>query len=98
MIEEIYEEKMKKVKVDEKIYCDICGNEINKKDGYYALMTGHNDWGNDSCDSIEHYELCSKECLTEKFNMYLERSKGKINTEYFEVDHRKGYEVELRRD
>ena len=25
---------------------------------YYYVTTAHNDWGNDSCDSIEHYDIC----------------------------------------
>lgn len=45
MIKDIYETKMKKVKVDEEIYCDVCKKKINAKKGYYSLVIGHNDWG-----------------------------------------------------
>ena len=91
MKKEFFEEKMTKVRVGVTYYCDVCQKEIKRHKGFYRLMTGHNDWGHDSCDSIKHFELCSKECLQKKFDEYKERSNGAINTEYFEVDHEKGY-------
>ena len=52
--------------------CDVCGKEFNYKPRYdkvkiavyYQITTGHHDWGNDSCDSIEHTDACSDECLS----------------------------------
>ncbi len=52
--------------------CDVCGKEIPPttiphKYGepiydYYEVVTHHNDWGNDSVDSYEHFDACSPEC------------------------------------
>lgn len=78
--------KTEKVMVSEKRYCDICGEEITGS--YYEIMTGHHDWGNDSCDSIEHKDACSVKCLNDIFSQYCERAgKGRDNTEYIEIDH-----------
>ena len=48
-------------------YCDVCGNKIDDDMNYWDLQTGHNDWGNDSVDSIENFDICSERCLKEKF-------------------------------
>ena len=62
--------------------CDICGKDIHK--GYWTLTTGHNDWGNDSCDSTKHFDLCSKECVQKKLEEYFEDCTcGR--THYFEL-------------
>ena len=92
MIEKYYEEKqvIKKVCVKEVCKCDVCNKEIKKGKGYYHVTTGHNDWGNDSCESIENYDICSENCLNKIFQQYLERSaENENNTEYFEVNHEK---------
>lgn len=78
------------------IYCDVCHKKINDtkttlSNGYhplkwyYEVTTGHNDWGNDSIDSIEHKDICSVECLNKEYDKYLERTNNKFNSEYFEV-------------
>lgn len=36
--------------------CDDCGKEL--KNLYAYVVTYHNRWGNDSCDSFEYYEFC----------------------------------------
>jgi len=69
-----YEEKMVKqrVAVETKVYCDVCGKEITRdnKDAGYDVQTHHSDWGNDSVDSFEYFDLCSIECLTKHMNEY----------------------------
>ena len=46
------------------IKCDICrkvipvGRDVYDKCKYYDVKTGHHDWGNDSCESIEHHDIC----------------------------------------
>lgn len=73
--------------VGETTYCDICNKEINTNKGYWELTTGHHDWGNDSCESIEHFDVCSEICLMNKFSEYLNESgKDDYNTMYFEVE------------
>lgn len=43
--------------------------------------------GNDSDDSIEHFDVCSEICLMSKFSEYLDESgKNDWNTKYFEVE------------
>jgi hypothetical protein len=51
--------------------CDICGKEFNYKPrgkekiaSYYHIRTGHYDWGNDSCESVENRDACCDECLS----------------------------------
>lgn len=75
----------KQVCVKETICCDICKKEIDK--GYWELTTGHHDWGNDSCESIEHFDICSEDCLRIKFDEYVKDSgRNNYNTMYFEVE------------
>lgn len=78
---------------DYKIYCDVCGHKIDpdKTRQIFRVKTGHNDWGNDSCDSIEYKDVCSSECVEFVISEYLERSNNKnrgINSEYIEVRNR----------
>lgn len=75
--------------------CDICGKtiyEINdakrtRHNEYWHLSTGHNDWGNDSCESVESLDLCSKECCIKALEKYLDEYSGSRNTGYFELRH-----------
>lgn len=73
-----------KVCVKETRHCDICNGVINK--GYWKLTTGHYDWGNDSIDSIEDFDVCSGDCLREKFDEYVSESWDDYNTMYFKVE------------
>lgn len=82
--------KTEKVLVSEKMYCDVCGKEIKKGKPFYRVETGHCDWGNDSCDSRQHYDICGPECLGEMFDRYVKRShdgRTIANTEYIEIEH-----------
>lgn len=70
-------EKIQVVSVEKKvksIECDNCECEILKtdKDHYYEVTTSHNRWGNDSIDSIERLDLCSRWCLEANFNSYFD--------------------------
>ena len=89
------------VVVCERCACDICGKtiyEINdtfpiklttrtRHDEYWHLTTGHYDWGNDSCESVESLDLCSKECCIKALEEYLYKYSGSRNTGYFELRH-----------
>ena len=59
------------------VECDMC-NEIipvkaklfDRPDHYFEVMTGHNDWGNDSVDSYETHDICPK-CVAKFIEDYL---------------------------
>lgn len=70
--------------------CDRCGKLILKKNEdktiycigkHWKLTTGHDDWGNDSCDSIVYKDICSIECLEKELHEYA----SCFGTAYFEV-------------
>lgn len=78
---------VEKVCIGETTYCDVCKKMIDTNKGYWELTTGHHDWGNDSGDSIENFDVCSEICLMSKFSEYLNESeKNDWNTMYFEVE------------
>ena len=60
------------------VECDICNNVIpvkdrrwdDKSDQYFEVTTGHHDWGNDSCESIETVDVC-RECILKFIEDYL---------------------------
>lgn len=74
MIKKITQKVMKEVEetVSEIGICDICGKDFNYKPwlykdriaSYYHIRTGHHDWGNDSCESVEYRDACCDECLS----------------------------------
>jgi len=73
----VYEMVTKEVKekISELITCDECGAVI-KDWKHYEVTTHHSDWGNDSIDSYENLDLCSKECLIKNMKEYFESSNG----------------------
>lgn len=76
-----------KVCVKETMYCDVCNRVIDNDADYWELTTGHHDWGRDSIDSIENFDICSEACLREKFDEYVrESSSSWYNTMYFNVE------------
>lgn len=80
-------EVTERVLIGETMYCDICGKEIKKDTGYWNVTTGHHDWGNDSHESIEHFDVCSDSCLLMKFSGYINASyRDDFNTKYIEVE------------
>ena len=69
------------------MHCDVCTGVIDDNGAYWELTTGHCDWGHDSVDSIEHFDICSAPCLREKFDRYVgESGSSEWNTMYFEVE------------
>ncbi len=85
---EVKEVVTAKVRALEGIKCDVCGRIIkpdrfrSQKNKYYDVTTGHNDWGNDSCESRKHTDVCP-ECVNEFVTKYLDAADG---TEYIEID------------
>ena len=102
MIKKITKKVLKEVvEVESEIgICDICGKEFNyepwigwigndKVARYYHIVTGHNDWGNDSCESIEYHDFCCAECAKKFVNEYIDEAGGinNINTKYITINH-----------
>lgn len=89
MVDRKYEIKEHKVVertlVSERRYCDICSKGITGP--YWHVTTGHNDWGNDSRESIENMDVCSVECLDEVFDNYCKESDSPYTTRYIEIEH-----------
>ena len=100
MVKDVMKKVMKEVEVydGEIITCDCCNKDIydsTKKEKYlkgfasiklkyFSLATGHHDWGNDSIDSKEYFECCSKECLMETIEKFLDKNKDSY-TAHFEM-------------
>lgn len=84
------EVKIATPRIVEYIKCDCCGKKIVPYQGYgketeseYVQMTtGHHDWGNDSCDSIETHHYCKK-CAAQKASEYILDLCG---SEYLELE------------
>lgn len=69
------------------IKCDVCGKIIEppsiedqykwmeKPYTYYAVKTGHHDWGNDSIESIEERDICI-DCIGKFVTDYLKDENG----------------------
>lgn len=53
---------------------------------YYHVTTGHNDWGNDSIDSLKSKDICPL-CLINEYSDYVDRSSKGFNSEYIEIKH-----------
>ncbi len=83
---EIYKEEVvteeithkKRIKIGVK--CDVCGKNI--KGDFWNVITSHNDWGNDSCDSVERFDVCSRECIDKKIDEYMQNCKHSYTQEF----------------
>lgn len=72
--------KTVKYKITKAIKCDVCHKEILGK--YWQLTTHHNGWGNDSIDSYEYFDLCSRECINKKLDEYIKACKNSYTQEF----------------
>jgi hypothetical protein len=72
----------------EGVECDICKKFIparpwrQPESKYFRVTTGHNDWGNDSIESIEHYDICPN-CINKFMTDYISDTDG---TEYMNIE------------
>lgn len=57
------------------IRCDRCGDNIKESEVYYNVVTHHNDWGNDSIDSYENFDLCN-DCYLPFTENYFKKATG----------------------
>ena len=70
--------KIEDVVIKEEVYCDECGKLIQPQKWFFGetvykgftVITHHSDWGNDSVDSYQHLDICSKECLHKNISEY----------------------------
>lgn len=82
-VEEVVVSKRHRI---EGIQCDICKNIITptkfkeNSSRYFEVTTGHNDWGNDSYESIHHADICPN-CIVDYIANYIQHVKG---SEYFD--------------
>ena len=85
-VEVVYRTK----RTEKGIRCDVCERFIEADDDwasrerrkYFKVMTGHRDWGNDSCDSIEHLDICPN-CIDKFVSDYLHDGS---DTAYIEIE------------
>lgn len=52
------------------IKCDCCKTKLDCEEypeGWHKISTYHEEWGNDSVDSWEYYDVCSPECYEKQF-------------------------------
>ena len=78
------------------VKCDVCGrvikapseqdqyNWLDDKYKFYVVTTGHNDWGNDSFESVRQYDICP-ECITKFVSDYLADKKG-YRSAYIDIE------------
>ena len=69
--------------------CDICDKEIKK--GYWGICRHHDDWGNDSVDSYEYWDVCSQECAKKLVDTFFKMSGGRLsqpNTYKLKIEHK----------
>ena len=101
-IDSLVIKKIERMPSTETCTCDICGRLIYKRSlqatdelpknnslySFWEVTTGHNDWGNDSGDSIKKYEICSSTCLQGLIDVYKkDSSRCQRNTEFIKADH-----------
>lgn len=68
------------------VECDICNKIIpvlkRGENRYFEVTTGHRDWGNDSCESVETIDICP-ECVSKYVSDYL---RDCSNTGYLRIE------------
>ncbi len=78
-----------------KTVCDGCGEEVDGEAprSWEHFMSGHSEWGNESCDSVEWHDACSLSCLAE-----VARTELRYMSDPLESLKVAGLNVELLRD
>ena len=87
----------------EGIKCDYCNAIIPavadpftcKYPQYYDVLTGHRDWGNDSCESMEWHDICP-DCINAFVSEYL--SNIGYSTKYIEIEEKYVCPVKVDKD
>lgn len=58
------------------ITCDECKQKIRASQDYFEVNTYHDNWGRDSIDSHEHFDICDRECLIIHMEYYYKQNTG----------------------
>jgi hypothetical protein len=68
--------------------CDCCGKESTEAypDGWHIFSSMHGEWGNDSVDSVEHWDVCNPLCFAGIIKRVLEENKGYRSLEIDDMD------------
>ena len=69
------------------IECDICKKTLPLPTMYFTVITGHHDWGTDSCESRIYRDVCP-DCIDKYVNDYL---KDCSDTGYIEINKERAY-------
>jgi len=83
IIEKVTETVTKEMNKVTHLKCDICGKIFTGP--YWIASVHHNDWGNDSIDSYEGYDLCSENCVGIVFQKYMNDCKHS-NTQFLSLE------------
>jgi len=88
---EVKETKLVEVskEVTVSIECDCCktkhfGNTLPTS--WHSFTHGHEDWGNDSFESIETFHCCSVHCYSRLLSISVEYMKANDNTKTCKID------------
>lgn len=69
-------------KITTQINCDYCKSDIESNQSHFNIITGHNEWGNDSCESIKEFHACSAKCLKKAIAYYVDSER---KSQYIEI-------------
>ena len=78
MIKRLREQVIEEKVVEEIVTCDSCGKQTEH---YIEAVTGHDDWGNDSCESEERHQFCSWNCAMQFMCGWLDWEHGGNNSD-----------------
>ena len=84
-------------KIEEEVFeiiCDVCGRihkGMDLPNKWHNISMHHNEWGNDSVDSYEVFDVCSPECYAIQFKDCVIEYKHKYSAE---ID---GFEIQFAR-
>lgn len=60
--------------------CDRCDQEADNPTDWATVSHHHSEWGNDSCDSHETFDLCSPKCYLEQLRSSVDSLEGYSRT------------------
>ncbi len=77
------------------IICDYCKEEIkpvrsfanSRVYNFFHICTSHQDWGNDSIDSVETFDACCPGCALKMAEAYIVKSYKSQNTRQITITH-----------
>jgi hypothetical protein len=70
--------------------CDVCGKKSTEHHEYDKWFNGehhHGEWGNDSVDSYEYFDVCSVPCFKAQLKDSLDEMEGYATAEIFDMSY-----------